>query len=134
MIARSRAHLHGAGEDYRQHFRFATNFGLLAIAAGIAALVHAIIPGICTASASRIIRHLGQMLEDRSAIDAAEAEAVEASAFAMLLLGAAVTALPLWLFGAPMALKIGYSLFAFALPAALMVANREVTAPSEPAA
>ena len=41
MIARSRAHLHGAGEDYRQHFRFATKFGLLAMAAGIAALVHA---------------------------------------------------------------------------------------------
>ena len=104
------------------------------MAAGIAALVHALIPGICTGSASRIVRHLGQMLEDRSAIDAAEAEAVEASAFAMLFLAAAITALPLWLFGAPVALKIGYSLFAFALPAALMFANRETTAPNEPAA
>ena len=52
----------------------------------------------------------------------------------MLFLAASITGLPLWLFGAPVALKIGYSLFAFALPAALMFANRETTAPNEPAA
>ena len=54
MIRQSRAHLHDAGESYRQHFRFATTFGLLAIAAGVAALFHALVPGTCTSSASRI--------------------------------------------------------------------------------
>lgn len=126
MIARSRAHLQLAGETYRQHFRFAATFGLLAIAAGVAALVHALVPGTCTSTASRIVRHLGQLLEDRDKIDAVESEAVEARAFAMLLVLAAALSIPLWLVGAPVAIKAGYTLMAFALPAMLMVANPEM--------
>ena len=59
MIARSRSHLRDAGEGYWQHFRFATTFGLLAMAAGLAAIIHAFVPAMCTQTASRIVRHLG---------------------------------------------------------------------------
>ena len=69
MIAQSRAHLRSAGEGYWQHFRFATTFGLLAMAAGFAAILHAFVPAVCTSTASRIIRHLGNLLEDRSQND-----------------------------------------------------------------
>lgn len=133
MIQQSRAHLRDAGEGYWQHFRFATTFGLLALAAGIAAMLHAIIPGICTGTASRIVRHLAQLLEDRSRIDAVESEAVEARAFVMLLILASAVVAPLWLLHAPMALKVAYTVLAYALPAALMVSNPELISTKEPA-
>ena len=134
MIAQSRAHLGQAGESYWQHFRFATTFGLLAIAAGVAALIHAVIPGTCTGTASRIVRHLGLLIEDRGRIDAVENEAVEAKAFAMLLVLATVVVAPLWLLDVPMALKVAYTVMAYALPATLMITNPELATIDEPAA
>ena len=133
MIVQSRAHLQSAGEGYWQHFRFATTFGLLALAAGFAAILHAVIPGICTSTASRIVRHLGHLVEDRTKIDAIENEAVEARAFVMLLMLAAAVVAPLWILDAPTTLRIVYSVLAFALPATLLVSNPEL-ATSETAA
>lgn len=131
MIRQSRAHLRDAREGYWQHFRFATTFGLLAVAAGLAALIHAIIPGACTHTASRIVRHLGQLIEDRSNIDALESEAVEARAFVLLLILATAVVAPLWLIGAPLAIKIAYTALAYALPATLMFTNPELMAKRE---
>ena len=126
MIARSRAHLRDAGEGYWQHLRFATTFGLIALAAGCAAIIHAFVPAMCTHTASRLIRHLGQLIEDRSKIDAVESEAVEARAFVLLLILASGVVTPLWLLGAPLALKIAYTVLAYALPATLMLSNPEL--------
>ena len=126
MIQQSRSHLRDAGESYWQHFRFATTFGLLAIAAGLAALLHAAVPALCTHTASRMVRHLGQLVEDRSRIDAIEGEAVEARAFVLLLILATAAVAPLWLIGAPLLLKISYTGLAYALPAALMLTNPEL--------
>lgn len=126
MIRRSLAHLREAGEGYWQHFRFATTFGLLAMAAGLAAILHAFIPAVCTHTASRIVRHLGQLLEDRSKIDAIESEAVEARAFVLLLILATAVVVPLWVMGAPLLLKLSYTVLAYALPAALMFSNPEL--------
>ena len=131
MIQQSRTHLKEAGEGYWQHFRFATTFGLLAMAAGLAAIIHAFVPAMCTHTASRIVRHLGQLLEDRSQIDAVESEAVEARAFVLLLILATVVVAPLWLLGAPLALKISYTVLAYALPATLMFANPELITSDE---
>jgi hypothetical protein len=133
MIVRSREHLRQAGEGYWQHFRFATTFGLLATAAGIAAIVHAFIPAFCTSTASRIISHLGRLLEDRSKIDALESEAIEAKAFVMLLILATAVVAPLWLVDAPNTLRIVYAVLAFSLPAALMISNPELMTREEPA-
>lgn len=126
MIRGSREHLRDAGEGYWQHFRFATTFGLLAMAAGVAALLHAFIPGICTSTASRIVRHLGQLLEDRNNIDTVESEAVEAKAFALLLILAAVVVAPLWILDVPTSLRLAYTVMAFAMPATLMISNPEL--------
>ena len=131
MIVQSRAHLKDAGEGYWQHFRFATTFGLLAMAAGIAALLHALIPGLCTRTASRIVRHLSHLIDDRAQIDAIESEAVEARAFVMLLILATAVVTPLWLLGAPLLIKVVYSVLAFALPATLMISNPELITTEE---
>jgi len=131
MIAQSRAHLKNAGEGYWEHFRFATTFGLLAAAAGFAAILHAFVPGVCTSTASRIIRHLGHLIEDRSKIDAIESEAVEARAFVLLLFLAAAVVAPLWILDAPTTLRLAYTLLAFALPAMLLISNPELAAREE---
>lgn len=131
MIAQSRAHLKSAGEGYWQHFRFATTFGLLAMAAGLAAILHAFIPGVCTSTASRIVRHLGHLIDDRSQIDAIENEAVEARAFVMLLILATAAVAPLWILDAPNTLRITYTVLAYALPAALMISNPELITTEE---
>lgn len=134
MIGQTRAHLRAAGESYWQHFRFATTFGLLAMAAGIAAILHAFIPALCTSTASRIVRHLGQLLEDRTRIDALESEAVEAKAFVLLLILATAVVAPLWLLDAPNTLRVLYTVLAYALPAVLMITNPELIRTEEPAA
>jgi hypothetical protein len=126
MIAQSRAHLRSAGEGYWQHFRFATTFGLLAAAAGFAAIIHAFVPGMCTHTASRIVRHLGQLADDRTKIEAIESEAVEARAFVLLLFLAAAVVAPLWILDAPNTLRLLYTLLAFALPAVLLISNPEL--------
>jgi len=126
MIGRSREHLKLAGESYWQHFRFATTFGLLAAAAAFAAMLHAFVPALCTSTASRIVRHLAQLVEDRTRIDAIESEAVEARAFILLLILAAAVVAPLWILDAPTALRIAYTLLAFALPAMLLISNPEL--------
>jgi len=131
MIAQSRAHLKNAGEGYFEHFRFATTFGLLAAAAGFAAIIHAFVPGMCTHTASRIVRHLGQLAEDRSKIDAIESEAVEARAFVLLLFLAAAVVAPLWILDAPNMVRLVYTLLAFALPAVLLISNPELAAREE---
>jgi Family of unknown function (DUF6356) len=127
MIGQSRAHLQAAGEGYWQHFRFATTFGLVAMAAGVAAIAHAIVPGLCTSTASRLIRHLGQLVEDRSKIDAIESEAVEARAFILLLILAGAVVAPLWILNVPTSIRAVYTVLAFALPATLLVSNPELT-------
>jgi hypothetical protein len=127
-------HLRDAGEGYWQHFRFATTFGLLAMAAGLAAIIHAFVPALCTHTASRIVRHLGRLLEDRSNIDAIESEAVEARAFVLLLILATAVVVPLWVLGAPLVLKFSYTVLAYALPAALMFTNPELMTTKERAA
>jgi hypothetical protein len=134
MFSRSRDHLRQADEGYWQHFRFATTFGLLAAAAGIAALIHAFVPALCTSTASRIVRHLGRLVEDRANIDALESEAVEAKAFVLLLILASLVVAPLWLLDAPTTLRILYTVLAFSLPAALMISNPALIRSEEPAA
>lgn len=131
MIVQSRTHLRHADESYWQHFRFATTFGLLAAAAGFAAILHAFIPGMCTSTASRIIRHLGQLVDDRSKIDAVESDAVEARAFVLLLMLAAAVVAPLWVLDAPTTLRLAYTALAFALPAVLLISNPELASREE---
>ena len=126
MLAKSIAHLRAANEGYWQHFRFATTFGLLAMAAGIAALIHALIPGLCTTTASRTVRLLAQLCEDRSRLDEIETRAVEMRAFALLLILATAVSAPLWILPTPAALRTVYSALAYSLPLALLLTNQDL--------
>ncbi|WP_284735644.1 DUF6356 family protein [Dongia deserti] len=49
------AHPHTVGETYLQHCAFALRIGARLLAAGSAALIHAVVPCLCQTTASRII-------------------------------------------------------------------------------
>lgn len=52
-------------ESFFQHMRFALSFALLLLAAGSAALVHAVIPCLFEKTAGNIVRKLHHRIENR---------------------------------------------------------------------
>jgi cation transport ATPase len=87
---------------------------------------------MCTSTASQIVRHLAQLIEDRTKIDVIEREAVEAKSFVLLLMLASAVVAPLWILDAPTALRAIYTLLAFALPATLLISNPRLISSGEP--
>ena len=59
------AHPQQAGESYFQHQRVALSFALPLLGAGLAATVHALVPGLCETTAGDAIRKLYTRLEKR---------------------------------------------------------------------
>lgn len=62
IVARSRRHLDYAGLGYGAHMARAGRVGLRMIGGGLAALVHAAVPGLFTWTASRTVRTLDTRL------------------------------------------------------------------------
>jgi len=52
-------------ESYFEHMRFALGFAYWLSVAGLAALVHAVIPALCETTASRILQRLVAKMEAR---------------------------------------------------------------------
>jgi hypothetical protein len=59
------SHPQQAGESYFQHQRVALSFAWPLLGAGLAAMVHAIVPGLCERTAGDVIRKLQARLEKR---------------------------------------------------------------------
>lgn len=71
MISSSRVHLEDVGETYFKHLRAALGFSVILARASIASTLHALIPGLCTHTASRSIADLESRLSKRPALSAA---------------------------------------------------------------
>ncbi len=67
-------HPESVDETYLEHMWFAVRFAALLLAAGMAALVHAVIPGLCKTTASDLIRIMYARIEHRGAPAATPAE------------------------------------------------------------
>ena len=126
MIRRSKQHLNEAGEGYFEHLAFAATIGLMAVAAGLACLIHALVPGLCTRTASRTIGLLNELLADRRRVGEIRDQSIEAIAFAALIVSASLIPLVLMLTSAPAALALAYGALAFALPVTLLLSNPEL--------
>ncbi len=126
MIRQSKQHLAAAGERYGEHFRFATTVGCLAIAAGIACLIHAVIPALCTGTCSRIVRRLTILFDQRDRLTEVQNESSEAIGFVVLLGLATIAVIPLWLLAVPTPIRLLYTALAFAIPVTLLLGNREL--------
>ncbi len=67
-------HPSSVDETYLEHMWFAVSFAGLLFAAGAAALVHAVVPGLCKTTASRLIRKMYARIEYRGVPSATPAE------------------------------------------------------------
>ena len=128
MIGRSKQHLIEAGESYFEHLGFAATVGLMALAAGLACLIHALIPALCTCTASRTIGLLNQLLADRGRVSEIRDQSIEAIAFAALIVAAATIPFVLLLTAAPVPLAATYGAMALARPITLLLSNPELEA------
>ena len=126
MFGRSRQHLIEAGETYFEHLGFAATVGLMALAAGLACLIHALVPGLCTRTASRTIGLLNQLLADRNRVLEVRHQSIEAIAFAALIVAAAMIPFALLMTAAPVPLAATYGAMALALPVTLLLSNPEL--------
>ena len=66
MIKDSKSHLKDANETYSEHFNSALKIGIMMILGGFQAILHAIIPGILTRSASDKIKKLNEFIVRRN--------------------------------------------------------------------
>ena len=58
-------HPESVDESYGEHMLFALSFAGLLFLAGFAALVHALVPGLCKKTASQLIRKMYARIEYR---------------------------------------------------------------------
>lgn len=65
MLTASRVHLDEVGESYWEHLAAALRIALLMIRAGLACAVHAVVPGLCTTTASRCLAEVQQQFAAR---------------------------------------------------------------------
>ena len=125
MWTRSSTHLAQAGEDYLEHLRFAVSVGLMLVAAGLACIIHGLIPGLCTRTASKTVDELRRLFVERHAL----ATVLQEVSGALTLVGLVALTLPAW---AMLLLAPGYplpmltALFALAIPAAYLWSNPQL--------
>jgi hypothetical protein len=126
MLASSRAHLAAAGESYFEHLRFASAVGLMAVGAGLACLIHALIPALCQRTCSTTIGLLQELFGDRDRLRSITARASGAITFTGLVAMALLSgALPM-LSGAPVGLGALMLVLALTIPAAFLLSNPEL--------
>ncbi|WP_312489850.1 DUF6356 family protein [Sphingomonas sp.] len=69
-------HPESVGESYVEHFGVAARFGVIMIAGGVGALVHAVVPGLCTTTGSDTVAQLhAEMVAKRRRKQAAQTQA-----------------------------------------------------------
>jgi len=127
MIAASRAHLEEANETYFQHMRFAAAVSAMAVAAGLACLIHALIPALCTRTCSLTIERLRTLFDDRGTLSAITAQTSEAITFVCLLTFSAVIA-AIQLAYRPYVTGVPLALLMLGIPTAFLLSNPELEA------
>ena len=126
MISASRSHLRATGETYFQHLRFAALVGVMAIGAGLACLIHAIVPALCQRTCSATVALLQRLFGDREALDEVSAAASGPVTFVGLLALSSIVSLPLLLIsGGWLSWLIATA--ALAIPATFLLSNPDLS-------
>ncbi len=124
LVNESRGHLADVDEDYLEHMRFASKVGGILLVAGFCCIIHSLVPALFPTSASRRIRQLNSVLQNRSLIDAQPRGGGAGMTLPFLLLMASAIAALLFASGAHPAIAAPLSLIAFSYPAAFLLSNR----------
>lgn len=123
MLQASRAHLAEVGESYFEHMRFALVVGALAAGAGLACVLHAIVPALCQTTCSRTVRSLHNLFDDRSRLAAVVADNAPLILFVLLTGVSCVTAVALAFWTAGTLIGLIVIPQAFALPLIFLSQN-----------
>jgi hypothetical protein len=126
MISGSKAHLRANGETYVEHLRFAATIAMLSLGAGLACLIHALVPALCTTTASRTFRQITALLGARDQLDETRAQASDLLAFLFLMMLSVAVVMPVWLLPITNVLRLTYSTLALSIPLTLLMTNREL--------
>jgi hypothetical protein len=126
MWQSSRRHLAEAGETYAGHFRFALTVGLMTLGAGLACIIHALVPGLCQRTCSRTVAQLQSLFAARERRQETQREASGVLTFVALIMLAATITLLLLAAGAPPLLLLSIGSLAFCFAAAFLLTNSEL--------
>ena len=126
VIEQCRNHIEEAGESYGEHMMFAMTVGLMAVGAGLACLVHAVIPALCKHRCSETVRALYRLFENRGELGKVRHQASGAMTFVGLTSLSLFAAAPL-VTAAP-GEWWGWAIagFAFAIPAVFLLTNPQL--------
>ena len=130
LIARSRAHLESVEERYGAHQLFAFGVGWTMVRAGIACMLHGVVPALFPTTGSDAIRRLHGVIADRDRI--AEL-APRREGLSVLLVLALINAAVPWLAGAPVLAALPLSLISLAFIPAYWWSERLGGSDLEPA-
>ena len=125
MWTKSTSHLAEAGESYFEHLRFASGVGLMLVAAGLACIIHAIVPAFCTKTASRTVDELRCLFAERHTF----ATVLKEASGALTLVGLVALTLPAWallLLAPNYPVPVATALFALAIPATYLWSNPQL--------
>jgi len=125
LFRSSNDHLREAREGYFEHLGFAALVSALLFSAGLACLLHAIIPGVCRTSASRIVALLTQLFRDRSQLRTT-ARAGSGPLVLSALVGLSLFPLLLLLSAGGQALLLPLGLLCLAVPLAFVWSNPDL--------
>lgn len=112
LVARSRAHLDAVGEDYREHRRFAFDFGWAMVKGGLACMLHGLVPAWFTETGSRTVRRLHGVIADRERLTMERPPRREG--LPVLLFLVSLNAAMPWLAGAPFRAALPLTLLSLA--------------------
>ena len=124
MLQASRAHLADVGETYFEHMRFALLVGALGVGAGLACMLHAIVPALCERTCSRTVGSLQRLFADRSQLAAVMSENSALLTFVVLTAISLVTAVSVAIATAGSWLALIVVPQAFTLPLVFLSQNR----------
>ena len=126
MLNSSRAHLAEVGESYLEHMRFASLVGALAVGAGLACLLHAIVPGACQTTCSSVVASLQRLFVDRTELGRTVSENSALILFVVLTGISCVTAIALAICTAGTLVGLVVIPQAFALPLIFLSQNPQL--------
>ena len=128
MLKSSRAHLADVGETYFEHMRIALLVGAIAVGAGLACLIHALVPGVCQRTCSRAVASLQRLFADRRELDAIATENSALIIFVLLTALSLITAVTLAICTAGTLIGLVVLPQAFALPLIFLSQNTDLEA------
>ena len=125
MLENCRGHLVEASETYLEHLFFAAGVGLMLIGAGLACLIHALVPAFCERTASRMVHRMTVLFSDRGNLNGAFGD----TSGAITLVGLLAMCTPVWIItvSQPQApLLIAMALLSTAIPIAYLLTNPQL--------